>query len=216
MKSYIEKQALFYILVCSEILSENEEVLLEQLAPLFTCSEKEKRDIRLILGRDEFKNSTSILQITMLQNYLNSFGKGSNHFGSSPMEATALEIRKSAYILLSELKKDLRASVDLRGVVARLAEQNSEMEVLYALLLYCQNADRKLIFSSLKKAAHDDQLDARILLPYFTDSVEQRKIFLAEMAKCSASRIYPEIIDRIAAHYGEVEINENGGKNHDE
>ena len=201
MKNYIEKQTLFYTLVCSEILSESESVILERIAPLFTCTEKEKAGIRFILERDDFRNASSILGITMRQNFSNSFGKGLDTFGSAPTEATALEIKKSAYNLLSELKKDLRATVDLRGAVAQLAETSSQMGVLFAVLLYCRNADRKVIFSSLKKAARDDLIDAKILLLFFAESVEQRKALASDLAKCSASPVCQDIIGRITSFY---------------
>ena len=201
MKSYIEKQVLYYTLVCSSILNEDEAVILEKIAPLFTCSEKETGEIKAVLENEEFKILSSELGIIMRQNYIDSFGKYPPVFGSTADEAAALEVKLSAYNILTELQKDLHATVDLRAAVAHIAEKDSKMQILYALLLYCQNKKDKLVVTYLKNSARDEQLDARILLHFFAESQEQRQAYFAEMEKCTGSRIYPEIIKQVAQWY---------------
>ncbi len=198
--NYIEKQMMYYTIFCSEILNKPFEQIFKKLSPLFACSTDEYNKVCKLLSNSDFLKLRSIQAIVMRINFISSFCNDVNVFGMKNDERESLSIKRAVYGIITELRKDLLSSNDLRTVVSRLFEQDNKFALLYALVLYCQDIEISKVLSCLKKAIRESNIDAMIITLFLVDD-EQRKNLITEIKRKDIVLLYGEVVGRIIDTY---------------
>lgn len=209
--NYIEKKALYYTLLCSEILDQPFDQVFRKISSVFTCTDCERKKIYKYLNNQEFLKLRSIQAIVMRINFVRSFCDEKHLFGLNVEEEESLLVKKAAYAFIIELSKDPMTTTDLRTAVANIAEQDNKFALLYALILYCQNETSEKIDTILKKAVREGVIDAMLALPFFVRD-EQRAGIIADIKRNNSSRLYNELIERINNAYLKNKGDENNAE----